>query len=350
MKSQLTKRILAVVITAVALSVLLALSSLAAVTGGYGSIDGLEDGKNYEAAEVTLNSTGDGTAIDTPFALDATTNKDLAGLYVVRETGTTDWSDVIYVYGASEERSKLGNWALNGSNKLMPRAVQGTDWIPGTWVSAAGSFDTSVWGSSANYYPLTANYIANVAEARELYTLEHTWEEAKEKLYLTNSFGYSSLKTFYDKHYEAGNGSSAYGNLKASSAGRAAELRQYVADRYMLRGFKYAFEPGEIISVNELLEFPMYLRSQQYCVYPGTAYAQAIFYVMDKTGNVTTHTWTSEKLTTGYQVVLLDTIIDVQLRSYNKRINKLRNVETATVIDGWATFTNYAMTYVIIEK
>lgn len=614
MKSKLTKRILAVVITAVALSVLLALSSLAAITGGYGSIDGLEDGKNYEAAEVTLNSTGDGTAIGTPFALDAATNKNLAGLYVVRETGTTDWSDTIYVYGkiadrkdimeysgnrinhakdgtdkfvigtfsssqlhyndyttlgtlaenhfttvdtkalytamksgntttinekfavikaaadkvyyryalTTEEiipiadveqytfamkrnnghmiiknntvrfdayvmtldgavksysylfknktyngteltypvdfttnegwetplpddgyfvgftihpyagvetidniafdeepsyqtraqiryiknsysikipakenptgitvegtifngldknvtysiapytiagadttqrktftgveeydlkesfadpagiygiavagseyyndssavlvyvygkhaaRSQLGNWAPNGSGKLMPTAVQGTEWIPGTWVSAAGSFATDVWGSTANYYPLTANYIASVQNTRELYALEHTWEEAQEKLYLTNSHGYSSLKTYYDKHYEAGSVSGTYGALKASSAGRAAEIRETVANGYKLRGFKYAFEPGEIISVNELLEFPMYLRSQQYCVYPGTAYAQAIFYVMDEFGNVTSHTWTSEKLITGYQKVLLDTIIDVQ--------------------------------------
>ncbi|MBQ8572134.1 MAG: hypothetical protein IJ451_01545, partial [Ruminococcus sp.] len=340
-------RVILIAVMAMVLAALFALTTFAAdVTGGFGTILGVEDG-SYEAASVTINATGDGAVIDEENIIDLSTgNSGLAGLYAVRETGAADWNnEYVFVYGDATARTQLGNWAANSSGKLMPTAVQGTEWIPGTWVSAAGSFATSVWGSTANYYPLTANYIASVGNARELYALEHTYEEAVETLYLTNNYGYSSLVTYYDKHYnytdtevprvdEEGNpvyeeitneetgevtqGEQivdvvrTYGELKETSAGRAAEIRATVANGYKLRGFKYALEPGEIIPVGELIKFPVYLRSQQYCLYPKTAKAQVIFYVMNDNGEVSAHTWTSDNLNTGYQVVLLDTVIDVQ--------------------------------------
>lgn len=215
MKSKLTKRILAVVITAVALSVLLALSSLAAVTGGYGSIDGLEDGKNYEAAEVTLNSTGDGTAIGTPFALDATTNKDLAGLYVVRETGTTDWSDVIYVYGKVADRKAIFDL---GSNNLVK--LNGTEFVPGYFYtgyysknnasgwnthSTFGTYGVSTQGDHINGDRFKAFYNVHTSSTASANEKKSAWDTAAgilEAAYLQYNFAQnevipvSDLKTY----------------------------------------------------------------------------------------------------------------------------------------------------------
>lgn len=40
---------------------------------------------------------------------------------------------------------------------------------------------------------------------------------------------------------------------------------------------------------------------------------------------------------------------DVELRSYNERIGKLRKTESASVVDGWVMFTNFGEAYVILK-
>ena len=222
MKSKLTKRILAVVITAVALAALLAVSSLAAITGGYGSIDGLDAGKNYEAASVTLNSTGDGTAIGTSFTLDLTTNKDLAGLYVVREEGTTDWSDVLYVYGKISDRKALYSRSSTDYYNITDQSF-----IPEYFYGGYVGIGCTAWGTNSAF---GKNGICSVGV----------------QLPLAN----------YQPFYNVANSSTASDTEKQAAFETMAE---FLAKSYM----HYTFASNEIIPITDIQTYKYSVARQQ---------------------------------------------------------------------------------------
>lgn len=115
MKSKLTNRLLATLVIAVVLSVLFAVSSLAAITGGNGEIEGLDfANKTYQAKAVTINTAGNGKLYGTEFSLTEATNKDLAGLYAVSDDGFTT-ETLVYVYGKYAEREALYETAFSSS-------------------------------------------------------------------------------------------------------------------------------------------------------------------------------------------------------------------------------------------
>ncbi|MBE6650702.1 MAG: metallophosphoesterase [Ruminococcaceae bacterium] len=103
---------------------------------GFGNIVGYDD--TFYAAPVTINGAGDGMNIDTAnaFRLTEENNKRLAGIYAVSDDNFNTHK-IIYVYGSGEERAALyekpnGKFSVaanGGSNKFIPGVFSANQWV-----------------------------------------------------------------------------------------------------------------------------------------------------------------------------------------------------------------------------
>ncbi len=335
-------RILSVAVMATVLTALLAVTAFADITGGFGVILGLEDGKTYTAKTVTINSTGDGIAYvdadedgeDDVIDL-ATENENLAGLYEVTEG---DNSVLVYVYGDLAERAKLGNWTTDSTGDVKPVfEAPATTFKPGTWMAAKGSVwaNDNGWAqpaATATSYLLGSTWVQSADLGFELFALTNSYETAKTKLTAANL---ENVTKWYNTYYnwddvvvdvatgEPIEGKPAegvetttvrtYGDIKDTGIARANAIRETTKTNYESFSYKYAYEPGEIVPVDELKEFPYYVKTVQWYTFPSKAKAQAIFYVVDKNGEVSEYTWTSDYMSiTNSSGVILNTVIDMQ--------------------------------------
>ncbi len=308
-------RIIITVVAAVVLTALFTLTATAEITGGFGEILGLDfENKSYQLKSAIISEDGKGVlfgAIDEEFT--ASENTGLAGLYSVKEENG-DWSELIYVYGDISKRSALGNWT-KGTNKIIPNSAKGDSFIAGTWVAPFPDWryqnSTVILGGfeSETSYVLTIYPTASLDNALDLYALTHTWETAESSLSSTTK---DRIKNKYDTYYEKNEADSTYGEIKEEYKNKADQIKEVIKTDYEGLVFKYAYEPEEIIPVSELSSFPYSVTSFDWFIYPTVAKAQAVFYVMDKYGKVTTHTWTSDNLKTLQKKNILNTTFDPQ--------------------------------------
>ncbi len=228
MKSKLTNRLLMTIVVAVMLSVVFAVSSLAAITGGLGVIEGLESGKNYEAASVTMNAEGTGKAIDelNAFVLDANSNKDLAGLYVVRETDETEWSDIIYVYGDIENRKKLGTLTSDKPVFTNDTSVQ---WVPGVYVGARSWMATAFCAHDMYSSPYSPKELADAIATSD--TEDETQMREKIRAVMQKislNYAYTSDEIINIKEVKSMKFSSAYQNAYIKLVGAKPRVEFYI--------------------------------------------------------------------------------------------------------------------------
>ncbi len=265
MKTKLTNRLLMTMVIAVALSVLFAVSSLAAITGGFGVIEGLEDGKNYEAASVTINAEGTGKAIDeaNAFDLDANSNKDLAGLYVVREKGETTWSDIIYVYGKYEARSAMHELydtynqdsSVNKTNVLK--------------IAPSGSNNSFVSGAISSTKGLYNKTVVNMDIAGKAYGLT-----------VETHFNWDTLKDFYN---------ATTPDEKLAGFNKIKDVAKSIV-------YRYALTNEEIVPISEANKYTFgFNKGSNLGGINGFTYTNNTVrfeaYVMDNSGSISTYTY-----------------------------------------------------------
>lgn len=112
-----TNKFLRFVVTALMLSVLMALTAFAAVEGGMGSINGVDE--TYKAASAVINVKGNGLTVDTDsaFVLSVANNKGLAGIYAVSNDDFAT-KTFVYVHGNYADRK-----VIIGTNTYVPYQV-----------------------------------------------------------------------------------------------------------------------------------------------------------------------------------------------------------------------------------
>ncbi len=254
MKSKLTNFISLAVVMFV-LTAVFTVSALADITGGFGVIENLDNAKNYEAASVTINADGNGYAEGTAFELNDTTNKDLAGLYIVWEKGNKEATktDILFVNGGFSYRQELSSTYEYQTGKFTVPHVFGKkdEWIVGTFTNPVymhgnPSISGTVYSINNEFIPVTPQ---------------------RELLDLLNA---------------------ATQNQAAITA-KQTEIATYLKTV----SIRYAYNPEEIISANELKTLTFTVRVSQLRIGYKNATPAVTFKVLNKNGIVENYTWTS---------------------------------------------------------
>ncbi len=264
------------------------------LTGGIFTVNGLEEGKNYQWAPVTLNSTGNGYAVGEWNTLTADT--EIAGLVVVRfcnGDGTifSEASDIIYVSGSAIERQKIGNFKEDNGYVICKSGT--SDWLPGYFAgNSAGQVNE---GGVLMPYNSLDQSVGTPANVQTLWLYDHTEETAEAKLEAQKSNTYpawtggmkaETFQKIIDDFYA----SKASLTADEWAAERLAHA-QSLANTFESRNNRYAYESAEIVPVEDVSSFAFFTRKRQ-----GTlvfeSKAKVVFKVMDLDGNVTDYSWT----------------------------------------------------------
>ncbi len=141
--------LLTVAIMAIVLCAILAVSSFATdITGGFGTITGLDETKSYEISSQTLNSTGTGMKDGSWTVYDPEAS--LAGIYKVREAGSETVLKTVYVYGTQADRANLFSTTTQKTTGFVAGKWTGDEYI--AWNSSDSRIrfggtasDSSAW-------------------------------------------------------------------------------------------------------------------------------------------------------------------------------------------------------------
>ena len=298
-------RILSVAVMATVLTALLAVTAFAEITGGFGEILGLEDGKTYSVKEATINADGTGVAFGEAYKL--TENKDLAGLYSVKEEDG-EWSDLIYVYGDFTARNSIGEW---DPDTLKPTGEYGTAFNPGVWNTSWNEVSYQPWYksyASSGAYTLSGTYQTSPADEELYYILTTPYDTAmaaidtaKQKADFEKAF--NSTTSGYPKYYNTEpvlnpetneeTGDVVYTTLKDEYVDDIETVANRLISSMVDASAKYAYTADEIVPVNELKTFWVATNIPQSSIYLKNAATTVTFYVMDEKGTVADYTYTS---------------------------------------------------------
>jgi len=264
------------------------------ITGGILNVNGLEEGKNYQYANVTLNSTGNGYAIGEWNTL--TEETETAGLVVVRlcnadESIFSKPSDIVYVSGSALDRQKIGNFKEDNGYVICKSGT--SEWIPGTFAgNSAGQVGE---GGALKPYNSLDQSVGAPAEVQTLWLYDHTEETAEAKLtaQVSNTYpswtGGSKPETF-QKIIDDFYASKASLTEAEWAAERLAQAEKVVAS-FEARNNRYAYDNTEIVPVEDVSSFAFFTRKRQGSLVFESK-AKIVFKVMDLDGNVTDYTWT----------------------------------------------------------
>ncbi len=238
MKSKSLKFLLTVIISVTLLCSAFAVTSLAAITVEKGTVIGLDSTKSYEYAPVTLVDYSAPTY--TSVASGATSIQGLpVGMYYIKESSSGAVTAVL-IPGTADDRNSIGTLIYNES-----------------------------WGKDELQAKSTTNFIAGV------WTGTGTASNKAFATYYLSEIGGSHIPSSYCSSLLAGT-----------------ITRTKVRQKMQGVVFKYAYNPEEIIAVDELytMSFNVGIRLGS-LNYTGTTLPQTkyVLYTMDETGAVTTH-------------------------------------------------------------
>lgn len=256
-------------------------------------------------ASVTINSTGDGLEVGEYQLL--TNDLDLTGLYYVAkdENGTDKVLD--YVYGEYSDRFNLGSMeeiTHSKGNYEMYKMKSSTEWIPGTWTGEGLTTSIRDFRYEVFKYHLIPYASIGAGYAEKLYAYGHDKAETL-ALYEANFGADSSVYSTIVNYY---------GSLDANGIADALlENQTYAKSKFESNVVRYAFEPDEIVAVDEMKTYNFTSWKQQGGVWvESNIYAKATFFVAGTDGKVTSHTWTSEAFNANANGYSVKHSVDVQ--------------------------------------
>ena len=216
---------------------------LEGIKGGFGKLSGLEDGRTYQYATLTVNAAG--TGLETGIWTELTADTKVAGLVTVREVtrdgGFTIPTDIIYVYGDADSRQELG--AVNASSGKVNAAAATNTFKLGYWTGNSASTHSSF--KTYEISTLGAGWITSTAAA---------------------AVGTADAALAADPE-----------NAELQAAALA--KRQALCDAVTNNWLYYGYEPDEIISIKELDSFSFTSHTRQGISY-SKAYASEIAVVV----------------------------------------------------------------------
>lgn len=237
-------------------------------------------------ASVTINETGDGLKVGEYKLL--TNELDLVGLYYVAKDAEGTDKVLDYVYGEYSDRYALGSMeeiTHNSGNYEMYKMRNSTEWMPGTWTGVGLTTSVRDYRYEVFKYHLIPYVSIGAAYAEKIYLYSNDKTETLalyEKNFGKDSDTYKLVEGYYGTLDEEG------------IAAALAEAQNYAKSKYEGNIVRYAFDPDEIIPVDELKTYNFTSYKQQGGVWvESNIYAKATFYVAGTDGTVTTHTWTS---------------------------------------------------------
>ncbi len=238
MKFRSLKFLLTVIVSVTLLCCVFAVTSMAAITVERGTVVGLDSTKSYEYAPVTLANYTSPVYTAAPSGVTSIEGLD-AGMYYIKET-SSDTVTAVLVPGSASDRNSIGTLVYNeswGKDELQAQNV--TYFVPGVWTGT---------GTASNKAFAT---------------------------YYLSEIGGSHIPSSY-----------------CSSLVEGSISRTKVRQKMQSVVFKYAYNPEEIIAVDELytMSFNVGIRLGS-LLYTGTTLPQTkyVLYTMDETGAVTTH-------------------------------------------------------------
>ncbi|MBQ8571891.1 MAG: hypothetical protein IJ451_00315, partial [Ruminococcus sp.] len=263
-------RYLTVAVMAMVLAALFALTTFAAdVTGGFGTILGVENG-SYEAASVTISADGTGIDVDTDNAitLSDANNKDLAGLYAV-SSDSFKTQTIVYVYGAAADRADLRElWEVG--DIVLATGLPATETVINSEGEEVANPDLGKWQHG------TVDYFAPgyVTCNKTIYTST----PATGYFNAESHFGYSFIKEFVEATDDAGR-EAAYDKIKASLTSTV---------------YRYALTEKEIIPINLVKSLSFYVNGARVYSNPTAVTTGHVFrfkaYILLPDGTISVHT------------------------------------------------------------
>ncbi len=233
------------------------------VYDGFGVI-GVDSDRTFEIAQVLLNGKGDGLELGewTEYAYSAGRERDLAGLYAVRETygGKVSAHSYAYAYGNETERQNILD--LNEEETLLLNCAH------------LSSYDRALF-----YHGMWSGDVCNSIALGKYTLFNHS------QVSLT---AYNTAKSNLDSATEE-----TLADAQAAFDTAAAEL---VKGTNNIK-YKYAFDQEGVIPVGEAKSFNISLRADNSTFVTKTLTTKFVAYVVDRDGKITTY---ETKITQNY--------------------------------------------------